>query len=82
MSLIVLFGENVRAARLQKGWSQDDLADACALDRTYVSSIERGKRNPTLRVVEQFAHGLGVPAANLLDENFRQILLSNSALAP
>jgi transcriptional regulator with XRE-family HTH domain len=82
MTLINLFGENVRAARMQKGWSQEDLADACELDRTYVSSIERGKRNPTLRVVEQIAHGLGVPAASLLNENFRQTLLSNSAPTP
>jgi transcriptional regulator with XRE-family HTH domain len=63
MSLEQIFGKNLRALRLEKGWSQEELAEACHIDRTYVSGVERGVRNPTLRVVEQFASGLGVPAS-------------------
>ncbi len=65
MSLEQIFGKNLRALRLEKGWSQEELAEACHIDRTYISGVERGVRNPTLKVVEQFASGLGVPVAAL-----------------
>lgn len=42
------FGEKVRDARISAGLSQEELAHKCQLDRTYLSSIERGKRNITL----------------------------------
>ena len=40
--------------------SQEDLADRAELDRTYVSGIERGRRNPTLKVLQRLADALGV----------------------
>jgi len=40
--------------------SQEDLADRAKLDRTYVSGIERGKRNPTLDVLQRLSTALGV----------------------
>jgi transcriptional regulator with XRE-family HTH domain len=60
------FGSNVRKFRLVKNWTQDHLAEAAGLDRTYISGIERGRRNPTLLVVQQIALALGVPESDLL----------------
>jgi transcriptional regulator with XRE-family HTH domain len=39
--------------------SQEELAERAELDRTYVSGIERGRRNPSLRILQQIAEGLG-----------------------
>jgi transcriptional regulator with XRE-family HTH domain len=58
----------VRELRTGHGWSQEDFAHRARLDRTYVSGIERGKRNPTLDIVHRLAKTLGVPARDLFAE--------------
>jgi transcriptional regulator with XRE-family HTH domain len=60
------FGLAIRAARERRGWSQEQLADAAGLDRTYVSSLERGLRNPTLITQERLAQALGTPLHELI----------------
>ncbi len=60
-------GRNVRQLREAKGWSQEDYADRAGIHRTYVSDIERGRRNPTVTVVEKLAEPLGVSSGSLLD---------------
>jgi transcriptional regulator with XRE-family HTH domain len=60
-------GTNVRRLREAKGWSQEDYADRAGIHRTYVSDIERGRRNPTVTVVEKLAKPLGLKAGLLLD---------------
>lgn len=62
----VAFGRAVRAHREALGISQEALAERCDLDRTYVSGVERGRRNPTVQAVYRIARGLGVPAAALI----------------
>ena len=61
------FGNRVRTFRKRKGWSLEDLADKAAMHVTYLSSIERGHRNPTLNVVDGIASALGVTLATLLN---------------
>lgn len=60
-------GLNVRRLREGKGWSQEDYADRAGIHRTYVSDIERGRRNPTVTVVEKLAKPFGVKPGTLLD---------------
>lgn len=67
-SLRLALGEAVRAARLRRGMSQEQLAAAAGLDRTYVSGLERGTRNPALSTQERLAAALGVPLGELLAE--------------
>lgn len=57
----------MRRLREAKGWSQEDYADRAGIHRTYVSDIERGRRNPTVTVVERLAKPLGVVAGDLLN---------------
>lgn len=66
MSLVHAFGKNVRAARKEKGWTQEQLAFEAGIKRAYLSEIEGGKRNPTLDVVEKIAAALGAPPADLV----------------
>ena len=60
------FGKKVRNIRLAKKISQGDVARRLNLHRSYISSIERGERNPSLGVVEKIAKSLNVSAADLL----------------
>lgn len=65
-------GINVRKYRKDRGLSQEDLGFACGRDRTYISGIERGVRNPTVLVIEEIALALKVPASRLLEEVARR----------
>jgi transcriptional regulator with XRE-family HTH domain len=60
-------GSNVRRLREEKGWSQEDYADRAEIHRTYVSDIERGRRNPTITVVEKLAVPFGIAPGDLLN---------------
>jgi transcriptional regulator with XRE-family HTH domain len=61
-------GANVRRLREEKRLSQEKFGFESGIDRTYVSGIERGARNPTATIIEKIAAGLGVPAYVLLME--------------
>jgi transcriptional regulator with XRE-family HTH domain len=61
------FGERVRQLRRERGWSQEDFAFKCGLDRTYVGGIERGERNVALRNIARMAAALDVTVSHLLD---------------
>ncbi len=65
--ITVRFGQRVKTLRLERGLSQEAFADKCGLDRTYISGIERGVRNPTLEVIAVIADGLGVRLDNLFE---------------
>ena len=60
------FGERVRELRKGKGLSQESLALACDLDRTYIGGVERGERNISLINIYKVAAALGLEARELL----------------
>lgn len=60
-----VFGDAIRAIRKQRGVSQESLALQCGLDRTYISGIERGTRNPSLTNILKIAVALEVDPAEL-----------------
>ena len=66
MTLERQFGKNVRYWRAKRGLSQEEFADRADLHPTYVSGIETGKRNPTLRIVERISTALEVRPEQLL----------------
>ncbi len=66
MDICKQVGLNVQRIRKEKVWSQEELAFESGLHRTYISGIERGARNPTIKVVGRLAETLGVQAGELL----------------
>jgi transcriptional regulator with XRE-family HTH domain len=63
-----VFGETVRKLRTKAGWSQEELAAASALHRTYIGGVERGERNVSLLNIVELARALGVKPAALLED--------------
>lgn len=66
MELREVFARNLKALRLAKGLSQEELAHQANIDRTYVSSLERGVYGASVDVMEKVARALDVDAADLL----------------
>lgn len=64
--LLKLFAENMRSLRIERQLSQEALGDLCDLDRTYISGIERKRRNLSIRNIQRIADALGVDARVLL----------------
>ena len=63
----IAFGDHLRELRRERGWaSQEEFAHHAGLDRTYISGLERARRNPTLDVIVKLAQALDVPPAELL----------------
>lgn len=69
MQISAQFGAAVRAWRESLGLSQEDLASKAGLDRTYISGVERGVRNPSLKSMQQLAKALGVELYQLVQGN-------------
>ena len=63
-----IFGKAVREARLRGNMSQEALAEAAGLDRTYIGGVERGERNPSLVALKKIADGLGITLSKLFEE--------------
>ncbi|HYD99150.1 MAG TPA: helix-turn-helix transcriptional regulator [Alphaproteobacteria bacterium] len=59
-------GENFRRARLQKGWSQEELGFRSGIHRTYISDLERGTRNPSLTLLHDLATTLEMELSELV----------------
>lgn len=65
--IVAIVARNVRLARQRLGLSQEALADAAGIDRTYVSGIERGVRNPTITVLAKISEALNTTPSALLE---------------
>ncbi len=63
---LLLFGENIKKVREKKGLSQEELANIAGFDRTYISLIERGKRNLSLMNICRFAKALELKPFELI----------------
>jgi transcriptional regulator with XRE-family HTH domain len=66
MDLPHILGRNVRRERLRLGKSQEELALDADMKRSYVSDLERGTRNPSIKAIARLAAALGVEPAVLL----------------
>lgn len=65
--LRIVFGEVLRDLRTERKLSQEKLALESDIDRTYLSLLERGLRNPTLKVVFALAKTLKMSPSKLVE---------------
>jgi transcriptional regulator with XRE-family HTH domain len=65
--LEVRFGRRVRELRVEQGLSQEQLAQASGVARTFVGGVERGQRSPTIGTIQRLARALGVSLPELAD---------------
>lgn len=64
--VLLRFGDRLKSLRAASDLSQEAFADKCELDRTYISGIERGRRNVGLRNLEAIAKALDLSLEDML----------------
>jgi transcriptional regulator with XRE-family HTH domain len=67
------FGQALKAVRLAKGLSQEELAEGAELDRTTPSLYERGLRTPTLTVLIDIGRALDIEPMQLVSDTLEQL---------
>ncbi|MCR4263850.1 MAG: helix-turn-helix domain-containing protein [Candidatus Roizmanbacteria bacterium] len=59
-------GQNLKRIRTKKGISQGDISRALNVNKSYISNIENGKSNPTLKTIAKLAKAIGVSVGELM----------------
>ena len=70
MDMRKLVGQNVRVCRQAKGLTQEQFAEQSGFSQQYISSLENGRRNPTIVTIYELAKALGVSHMDLLRPDF------------
>ncbi len=73
MDIWHLVGRNVAARRRAHGWSQEAFADRCGFSQQYLSGLEKGRRNPTLKTMFELATALGIAMVDLFAEPLSEV---------
>lgn len=68
MSILKTFGQAIRDLRVSRGWSQEQLAERAQLDRSYMSGVERGRRNVSILAAVRICRALRVPLSTLIGD--------------
>ncbi len=63
----IAFGRRVAELRKNAGYSQEEFAFKCKVDRTYIGVVERGEKSPTLNTIDKIAEALGISKSELFD---------------
>lgn len=66
--ILIQFGKCLQNARVNRGLSQEQLAEIIDVDRTYISFLERGKRNPSLKLLHSLCMALDLSLAEFFQE--------------
>lgn len=72
--VVKVFGNVLREQRVKNNFTQEKLAEYCELDRTYVSLLERGLRQPTITTIFKIAKALNITPANLIQLVQEQVI--------
>lgn len=66
--LLQKLANNIKARRIELKLSQEKLAEICDFDRTYISLLERAKRNPSFLNLKKLSNGLSIELSELLKD--------------
>jgi transcriptional regulator with XRE-family HTH domain len=72
MNIKEKLGQRLRELRIAKGLSQEKFAFECELDRTYIASIEQGRRNVSISNIEKIANAFGLSVSDFFNSNLFQ----------
>lgn len=72
VAILKHLGDKLRFYRTQKGYSQEVFADKTELDRTYISGLERGKRNPSYLIIKRIANTLDIQEQQLFQDEVKK----------
>jgi transcriptional regulator with XRE-family HTH domain len=64
--ILTVLGQNIKYYRSKLGMTQEELAKQAGINRSYLASLERGRRNTTVKTVEMLAKALGVSTMDLV----------------
>lgn len=67
------FGQAVRAARVEQGMAQEELASLADIERSHMGKIERGEHMPTLVLILRIAAALNISAADLMAQTEKEL---------
>jgi transcriptional regulator with XRE-family HTH domain len=59
--------ERIKALREARGWTQEQLAERAAIQRSYLGDLELGRRNPSVRTLVKVANAFGIVVSELLE---------------
>ncbi|MEJ8406060.1 helix-turn-helix transcriptional regulator [Brevundimonas vesicularis] len=71
MDLVALMGRNIRRRRTAENLTQEEVAFRAGMKRSYLSDLEQGKRNPSVRALGRLASALAVDPRALLTPDSR-----------
>lgn len=63
------FGQNIKQIRKQRNLTQKQLADQIEISRSYLSDIENGNKNPSIKTVKKLADSLGLSVTDLFNDD-------------
>ncbi len=63
----IIFGKVLKELRLERGLTQDSLAELANTERSHISALERAEKSPVLATILSLAQALDMPASNLID---------------
>lgn len=66
---LAILGNKLRTFRVEKRYSQERLAELTGLDRTYISGLERGQRNPSFLIIKRLLTVLEISSNQLFEGN-------------
>jgi len=73
-------GNAIKDLRKKKGFNQTDFANRCGLSQSYISAIEKGRKEPTLNILKQIADALSLPMPVLIFFSLNKDDIDNSKL--
>jgi transcriptional regulator with XRE-family HTH domain len=65
MNILEQLGMRIRYLRKRKGWSQEDLALEANVNKNYICDLEKGRRNPTLKLLEKISLAFNITISEL-----------------
>lgn len=68
-----IFGDILRELRVKKEFTQSELADRSSLDRTFISMLERGERQPSISTLFKLASALQISVVSMIQELERRV---------